>query len=144
MLPIYCGNNQLEPALQNGIKRLGTRYECLKQGYGRGFYEPVDPKFLSPYQPIDVRKFYCGNENDLPDGYHDFGTLHSCSTTGYGAGKRVKAQKSLKKRSGKRSTKRSSRSSKNRLRRSKRSSKHSKKRSKKLSKKRSKKRGNKI
>jgi len=133
MLPIYCGNNQLEPALQNGIKRLGTRYECLKQGYGRGFYEPVDAKFLSPYQPIDVRKFYCGNENDLPDGYHDFGTLHSCSTTGYGAGKRVKAQISLKKRS-KRSSKRSSRSSKNKLRRSKRS----KKRSKKLSKKRSK------
>ena len=114
--PIYCGNNELDPRLKNGRSRVGTRYECLKKGYGRGFHEPVSKAFSRPYSPIDERRFYCGEESDLPDDYHDFGTLHGCFMTGYGAGKKSKAvkEKKLKRKSpkAKRSLKKSVRKSK--------------------------------
>ena len=117
--PIYCGNNSLDPHVQNGRSRIGTRYECLKKGFGRGVHEPVNKAFDRPYSPIDVRKFYCGNDNVLPDEYHDFGTLHGCFMTGYGAGKKSRASREKKstKKSSKKSPKESKKSSE-RLKRS--------------------------
>jgi len=94
---MYCGNNRLNSQLieNGGQKILGTRYSCMRNGYGRGIHEPVDLSYNNPYQPIDERKFYCGNDEKLPEGYHDFGTLHSCFLKGFGTGKKKRAQQGL-------------------------------------------------
>lgn len=90
-MPIYCGNNRLHPDVTSGAKTIGSRYSCLRLGFGRAMNEPVNFRYAGPYRSIDNRKFYCGNKNQLPAGYSDFGTLTQCLQKGYGAGKKKKA-----------------------------------------------------
>lgn len=90
-MPIYCGNNRLHPDVTSGAKTIGSRYSCLRLGFGRAMNEPVNFSYAGPYRSIDNRKFYCGNKNQLPVGYSDFGTLSQCLQKGYGAGKKKKA-----------------------------------------------------
>ena len=95
-MSFYCGNNALDSRLISGDKILGTRYDCLRSGYGRGMHEPVDLRFIQEYSPIDPRKYYCGNSNELPNNYHDFGSLHGCFLKGFGIAKKNKAEKESK------------------------------------------------
>ena len=90
-LPIYCGNNAMQPDLVNGTARAGSRLECLRRGFGSGFYSAVDLSFLQPYQPIDARRKYCGDQEILPDGYDMFGNAPSCFQKGWATGKRSRA-----------------------------------------------------
>lgn len=93
---IYCGNNNSHPPLQMGELQIGTRYRCLRKGIGRGFYLPYDPKYTSDYDPIDTRKIYCGDKDNLPEGYDRLGSLHACLQKGVGIGKRKRAEKGPK------------------------------------------------
>jgi len=91
---VYCGTNQLNSQLigQGGNKTIGTRNECLRKGIGVGLHMPLDLSYNGPYQPIDQRRFYCGDGN-LPVGYDSNGTLQQCFTTGVGVGRRTVAQR---------------------------------------------------
>jgi hypothetical protein len=88
---IYCGNNALHPDLVSGRAVIGTKHRCLKKGFGAGYYSPVDLSFLNDYQPIDTRKVYCGNRENVPEGYDRHGNLPSCFQKGFASGKRKKA-----------------------------------------------------
>lgn len=80
----YCGNNRLEPSVLNGSRRIGTRTECLKKGFGVGLSLPrVD----NPYEAIDDRSYYCGNRNTLPRNYDLMGSPSICLRKGIGAGR---------------------------------------------------------
>lgn len=84
----YCGNNRNSA---NG-RILGTRYKCLKIGIGKGFNMAVDPEYLNDYDPIDIRKIYCGKKNRLPNGYDYMGNAPLCLQKGIGIGKKQKAE----------------------------------------------------
>jgi hypothetical protein len=92
MAQIYCGNNSLHPDLVNGIKVLGSRYQCLRKGIGTGLNLPLDPDYGGPYAPIDNRRIYCGNAVVLPDGYDSMGNLSQCLQKGVGIGKLQRAE----------------------------------------------------
>ena len=92
MLPTVCTNNRLDSDLVAGRVRLGTRYSCLQKGIGTALHLPVDLKYLGPYEPIDDRRIYCGNNDVLPDGYDRFVNLPQCLQKGIGIGKMQKAQ----------------------------------------------------
>jgi len=111
-MSFYCGNNALDARLASGEKILGTRYDCLRSGYGRGIHEPVDLRFIQDYSPIDPRKYYCGNSNELPNNYHDFGSLHGCFLKGFGIAKKNKAEKEDKKKKAEEAKKKSKKKSK--------------------------------
>ena len=87
----YCGNNAVARELRLGQSVMGTRYTCLRKGFGTGYYEPPNPNFLDEYVPIDDTVIYCGNKEILPPGYDRFGSLSDCMRKGYGAGKRKRA-----------------------------------------------------
>jgi hypothetical protein len=89
----YCGNNSQYPGLTSGDVNIGTRYECMRKGIGRGMYMPYDDNFNSVYTPIDKTRIYCGDKNDLPDGYDRMGSLVHCLQKGIGIGKRITANK---------------------------------------------------
>lgn len=93
MTQIYCGNNAQEPQLLAGNVVLGTRYGCMRKGIGRGMHMPYDPKFAGAYIPIDQRRVYCGNQQNLPQGYDSLGNLPQCLQKGVGIGKRKRAEK---------------------------------------------------
>jgi hypothetical protein len=90
-MPIYCGNNALDSDIVNGNSQLGTRYSCMRKGIGTGLTLPYDAKYAGEYEPIDNRKIYCGNSDNLPDGYDSFGNLPQCLQKGVAIGKRQKA-----------------------------------------------------
>ena len=127
----YCGNNEIE--LRTGIRQgkyrsLGTRSECLKIGFGRALSSPVKQEYTLPYAPIVEDNFYCGDQNELPEGYDRFGTRPQCLSRGFGIGsskkaksrKKVKSRKTkLKSRRVKRKSKKKSRSRSNRSKRKK-------------------------
>jgi hypothetical protein len=92
MTDIYCGNNRLNKRLVNKSSILGTRHGCMKKGIGLGINMPTDLDYLGDYEPIDERKVYCGNSNNLPEGYDSVGNLPQCLQRGIGMGKRIKAQ----------------------------------------------------
>ncbi len=46
--------------INNGTKILGTRYQCLKKGIGKGLNEPI-LKYNNDYEPIENVRIYCGN-----------------------------------------------------------------------------------
>ena len=71
---------------------LGTRYQCLKKGFGVGRHLPLPPKLDQNYMPIDERKIYCGNEDNLPASYDYLGNLPLCLQKGVGIGRNVKIQ----------------------------------------------------
>ena len=89
MSDIYCGNNAANIDLMNGNSIVGTRYECLKKGIGRGMNMPPDPTYTGQYIPIDERKMYCGTNPDLPDEYDYMGNLPHCLQKGVGIGKKL-------------------------------------------------------
>jgi len=93
---MYCGTNALDRDVVNGTKRIGTRYDCLKRGIGRGYSLPADDKYLGEYQPLDNTRKYCGISNILPPGYDRFGTIFECHTTGIGAGRKIKADEQFR------------------------------------------------
>jgi len=88
---IYCGNNQLDPTLINGTHQLGTRYRCFKKGVGVGLNLPYDRKYQGEYQAIDNTRIYCGDKENLPNGYNRFGNISQCLQKGVAIGKRQKA-----------------------------------------------------
>ena len=92
---MYCGNNANHPGLLNGTQVLGTRYNCLLKGKNFGYSLPPDPSFTQPYAPIDLTKKYCGNSQNVPNGYNRFGSLYECYLTGVGVGKKQKATQVL-------------------------------------------------
>ena len=93
-IPIYCGNNRLHPRANN----LGTRWSCLKKGFGVGYYVlDVDNSFNQAFDPIDNIRIYCGDrrltEQELRDNNYDrLGNLPDCFRKGVGAGRRKKAR----------------------------------------------------
>ncbi len=71
-IQLYCGNNARDEGLINGTKILGTRYQCLKKGIGKGLNEPI-LKYNNDYEPIENVRIYCGN-GALPNNKDRFGT----------------------------------------------------------------------
>jgi hypothetical protein len=90
---IYCGNNSLDSSLTNNTSILGTRYKCMKRGIGVGMNLKYDPKYNQEYDPIDTTRIYCGDKNELPEGYDRFGSLPRCLQKGVGVGKIITAKK---------------------------------------------------
>jgi hypothetical protein len=84
---IYCGNN----AYDIGDRRLGTLYECLKMGIGKGLHS--DLKGYNPnYKAIDETNTYCGTKQEPPSG-KVFGTRTDCLRKGIGIGKKLLYEK---------------------------------------------------
>lgn len=90
-MPLYCGNNQNSPKIISGTHQFGTNYECLRKGIGTGFNMPYDPDYNNDYNPLDDRKYYCGNNPVLPAGYFAVGSPSKCLQIGIGLGKSQKA-----------------------------------------------------
>lgn len=38
---VFCGNSDLAPV---GYDRVGTRYECLRKGFGAGMYSQINKR----------------------------------------------------------------------------------------------------
>ena len=89
---IYCGNNR---AAANN-KPLGTRYQCMKVGIGKGVRLSCDNSYNGPYRPIDRRKIYCGNSHNLPTNYDIMGNPSMCLRKGIGVGKVIRAKRGCK------------------------------------------------
>ena len=65
---ISCSNNKLAKDVLSGLKRTGTRYECLRKGFGEGYYNgKSDVDYTEEYEPITIDKFYCGTKLKLPE-----------------------------------------------------------------------------
>lgn len=93
MTQIYCGNNLNYTGLTNGTHTLGTNYQCLRKGIGRGLHLPYDPSYNGVYAPVDNRRYYCGNSPVLPAGGNHFaiGSPSKCLSVGIGVGKSQRA-----------------------------------------------------
>jgi hypothetical protein len=89
---IYCGNNAKSVDILSGNKIIGTRYTCMKKGIGKGLNLPFDNNYVGDYEPIDTRKIYCGDAENLPDDYDLMGSLSQCLQKGIGIGKKQKAE----------------------------------------------------
>ena len=89
---MYCGNNARDTGLQNGSKVLGTRYQCLKKGIGRGLHEPIF-EYNQDYEPIEQTKLFCGNGNALPRDKDRFGTRDECLRKGFAVGQKQKYER---------------------------------------------------
>jgi hypothetical protein len=87
MAQIYCGNKANYPGLQQGTHVIGTNYQCLQRGIGIGSHLPYDASYALPYEPIDDRKFYCGQAAQLPPNNFAFGSPSKCLQIGVGVGK---------------------------------------------------------
>jgi hypothetical protein len=83
-MTLYCGNNVYE--LLKG-KRLGSPYDCLKQGVGVGLHSSL-AGFNPNYAPIIPSNIYCGKDDYPPLG-KVFGTPTECLRKGVGIGKRL-------------------------------------------------------
>jgi hypothetical protein len=86
---IYCGNNSRDQGLLNGTKIIGTRYQCLKKGIGKGLREPI-LEYNDQYEPIENTRIFCGNGDILPQNKDRFGTRDECLRKGYGVGQNQK------------------------------------------------------
>jgi hypothetical protein len=86
---LYCGNNARDEGLRDGSKILGTRYQCLKKGIGRGLNEPIFA-YSDEYEPIEDIKVFCGNGNTLPQNKDRFGTRDECLRKGFAVGQKQK------------------------------------------------------
>ncbi|ADO00429.1 hypothetical protein WIV_gp086 [Wiseana iridescent virus] len=86
---LYCGNNSRERGLVDGTKVLGTRYQCLKKGIGRGLKEPIFT-WSDEYSPIEEVKVFCGNGDVLPQNKDRFGTRDECLRKGFAVGQHQK------------------------------------------------------
>lgn len=90
---MYCGNNRRNPQVRSGEKVIGTKYGCLKRGIGVGLGLPYDPEYSNRYVPVDGRKIYCGQAEELPQGYDLMGNNSMCYFKGVGVGRALKAKK---------------------------------------------------
>lgn len=88
-MTLYCGNNVYE--LLKG-KRLGSPYDCLKQGVGVGLHSSL-AGFNPNYAPIIPSNIYCGKDEYPPSG-KVFGTPTECLRKGVGIGKRIQYDRS--------------------------------------------------
>ena len=88
-MELYCGNNARDEGLINGTKVLGTRYQCLKKGVGKGLSEPV-LSYNDEYEPIENLKIFCGNGTILPQNKDRFGTRDECLRKGFAVGQKQK------------------------------------------------------
>jgi hypothetical protein len=79
---IYCGNNLYEL----GNRRIGTPYECLKKGVGKGLHSDLTG-FNPNYQAIIADSTYCGT--GTPPQGKQMGTPTSCLRKGVGIGKKL-------------------------------------------------------
>lgn len=79
-MDIYCGNNLYEL----GDRRIGTPYECLQRGIGRGLNSDIST-FNPNYRPIIEDNVYCGT-GEPPRG-KVIGTPSECLRKGIGVGK---------------------------------------------------------
>ena len=86
---LYCGNNAKDDGLRDGSKILGTRYQCLRKGIGRGLNEPIF-SYSQEYEPIEQIKVFCGNGNILPRDKDRFGTRDECLRKGFAVGQKQK------------------------------------------------------
>lgn len=84
MSQIYCGNNQHDLGPQ---KRLGSLYECLRKGIGRGLSADIS-NFNPLYTPIIPNNDYCGTDPIPPPG-KVLGTPTSCLRKGVGIGMKM-------------------------------------------------------
>jgi hypothetical protein len=91
-MSLYCGNNRKYKKLVNGQVRLGTVYECFKNGIGVGLNLPYDENYDGDYEPIDRVRIYCGTKKTLPEDKDRFGTRTECHRNGVGLGKSIKAK----------------------------------------------------
>ena len=90
---LYCGKGLVLP---DEYDRMGTRFECLKKGFGIGMGMPEDDRNASIARaaarppPAEPRRLYCGNEPLPPagQGYTGIGTRFECMQKGVGAGMR--------------------------------------------------------
>ena len=111
-MDISCSNNKLAKDVLSGLKRIGTRYECLRKGFGEGYYNgKSDTDYTEVYEPITIDKFYCGTKLKLPKKYNRFGTLPDCLRKGWTIGMQKKQKESKKKSIRKKSTKKSKKKS---------------------------------
>lgn len=83
---MYCGNNRLDQRVIDEKLVIGNRYQCLKQGIGKGLSLPP---YSESYDPIFKEKVYCGKTHTLPVGYDRFGSNSQCFQKGIGVGKRI-------------------------------------------------------
>ena len=81
----------MDPRVTSGKLRMGTNYECMRKGVGVGRNLPYDPSANGPYRPYDDRKFYCGTQANLPQGYFSFGNPSMCYRKGVGIGRKSRA-----------------------------------------------------
>ena len=88
---MYCGNNARDERLVAGDLVLGTRHGCMRKGVGVGLNMETDPSYRGEYEPIDETRIYCGNAEQLPEGYDRYGSLTACLQKGVAIGKRIKA-----------------------------------------------------
>jgi hypothetical protein len=86
---LYCGNNARDEGLRNGTKILGTRYQCLKKGVGKGLSEPIFT-YNEEYEPIENMRIFCGNGTVLPQDKNRFGTRDECLRKGFAVGQNQK------------------------------------------------------
>jgi 2-cysteine adaptor domain len=89
---VYCGNNSRDPGLLDGTKVLGTRYQCLRKGIGKGLVEPIF-EYSVDFEPIDQTKVFCGNGNVLPPNKDRFGSPSECLRKGFGVGRKTKYER---------------------------------------------------
>ena len=89
---IYCGNNAFDEGLVNKTKILGSRYQCLRKGVGKGLHEPI-LHYNEDYKPIDNIKLYCGINDVLPPYTDRFGTREECLRKGFAIGQQQKYMK---------------------------------------------------
>ena len=91
---VYCGNNS---SARNG-KPIGTKSRCLRVGIGKGLHLPCTNSYRGPYNPIDGRRFYCGDQANLPAGYDVMGSNSMCLSKGIGIGKAARSRRGCGKR----------------------------------------------
>lgn len=68
----------------------------MKRGVNVGLNQPHDPDYTLAYDPIDPTRIYCGDADQLPDGYDRFGYAHECLQKGVGVGKTLKARRACR------------------------------------------------
>ena len=93
---MYCGEQPVPPP---DYDVMGTRNKCLRKGVGVGMNMPDDKVAEFLRKPRDrlppSARLYCGDKQDLPDGYDGFGTKQQCMRKGVGIGMAMPAEKRL-------------------------------------------------
>ena len=99
---VYCGNNRLDPQLQEngGPLARGKPSECFRQGFGSALYLPIKPedipafvkKYDAPYEKLIHQDFLWYKDSEPPSGKTK-ATLSQCRLRGWGAGSRELARR---------------------------------------------------